>query len=171
MKRNALLILYPRRLLVSLAGNYENITLELPRLRPPWIVQTLSELSETQCKSRKHERVKEKFNYNGVSKEKQGTLPQAQWQINNIRECLSNGNLQDIVFEGDMFTWCNRRESSHTVRAHLDRACCNSCWAYLFQVARVHHENFACSDHAAVTVHMSEVTNLARVKKLIPVSL
>ncbi|KAL0301478.1 UNVERIFIED_CONTAM: hypothetical protein Sradi_6424600 [Sesamum radiatum] len=61
-----------------------------------------------------------------------------------------------------MFTWCNRRESSHTARAHSDRACCNSCWAYLFQVAKVHHENFACSDHAALTVHMSEVTNLAR---------
>ncbi|KAL0311531.1 UNVERIFIED_CONTAM: hypothetical protein Sangu_2447800, partial [Sesamum angustifolium] len=68
-------------------------------------------------------------------------------------------------FEGEMFTWCNRREASHTVRARSGRACCNSCWAYLFQLAKVPHENFACSDHAAVSVHMPEVTNLASVKK------
>ncbi|KAL0448855.1 UNVERIFIED_CONTAM: hypothetical protein Slati_1441900 [Sesamum latifolium] len=82
--------------------------------------------------------------------EKQGSLPRAQWQIRDFCECLSDCGLYDMGYEGDIFTWCNRREEPHMVRARLDRACYDTNWVDLFPRVNVFHEPLACLDHSAI---------------------
>ncbi|KAK4384558.1 hypothetical protein Sango_3048500 [Sesamum angolense] len=56
--------------------------------------------------------------------------------------------LKDLGFDGETFTWTNRREELHTVRACLDRACSDQRWADMFPQATIHPESVACSDHS-----------------------
>ncbi|KAL0360990.1 UNVERIFIED_CONTAM: putative mitochondrial protein [Sesamum radiatum] len=49
---------------------------------------------------------------------------QRQWRlINDFRNALDEVMLSDIGFQGDKYTWSNRREFPHTVLARLDRVC------------------------------------------------
>ncbi|KAL0417103.1 UNVERIFIED_CONTAM: hypothetical protein Slati_3542200, partial [Sesamum latifolium] len=82
--------------------------------------------------------------------EKQGVNLRAHWQISAFRECLSDCNLQDLGCSGSSYTWCNHRESPHTVRERLDRACSNEGWTALFPTAVIAHLHEACFDHAAL---------------------
>ncbi|KAL0378315.1 UNVERIFIED_CONTAM: hypothetical protein Sradi_3137000 [Sesamum radiatum] len=86
--------------------------------------------------------------------EKQGSLPRANWQIEDFRACLRDCGLIDLGFQGTIFTWSNHREFPNTVRARLDRAVSDSRWAHLFPTATVSHEEVGCSDHAAVWIHL-----------------
>ncbi|KAL0444003.1 UNVERIFIED_CONTAM: hypothetical protein Slati_2123000 [Sesamum latifolium] len=190
-------------------------------LGSPWTVRTLQELlklhqpgfiflSETKCKARRCERVKNLLNYNGVElpdrwrftgfygypevgnrklgwlllrklaqqsvrpwicagdfneileqHEKEGILPRALWQIGNFRECLGDCGLQDIRFEGNIFTWWNHRENPDTVRARLDRACSNSKGVEkMFPQAVVTHEEASCSDHSLIWIGLEGEVSL-----------
>ncbi|KAL0355426.1 UNVERIFIED_CONTAM: LINE-1 retrotransposable element O protein [Sesamum radiatum] len=84
--------------------------------------------------------------------EKQGTIPRAQWQMRDFKECLIDCDLYDLGFQGDMFTWCNNCEAPYTVRARLDRALGNHGWSLLFPHAVVFHDHVASSDHLAVWI-------------------
>ncbi|KAL0447658.1 UNVERIFIED_CONTAM: putative mitochondrial protein [Sesamum latifolium] len=101
------------------------------------------------------------FNEILAQNEKQGSLPRALWQINDFREYLRDCGLQDMGYEGDIFTWCNRRAEPHTFRARLDRACCDMKWADLFLKVRVFHEPIACSDHSAIWLSLDGNTRLS----------
>ncbi|KAL0433047.1 UNVERIFIED_CONTAM: hypothetical protein Slati_2639000 [Sesamum latifolium] len=94
--------------------------------------------------------------------EKQGSLPRANWQIEEFRACLRDCRLLDLGFEGNIFTWSNHREFPNTIRARLDRAVSDSRWAHLFPTATVSHEEVDCSDHAAVWVHLRPEHNCSR---------
>ncbi|KAL0300143.1 UNVERIFIED_CONTAM: hypothetical protein Scaly_3058200 [Sesamum calycinum] len=67
--------------------------------------------------------------------------------MRDFREYLDDYGLQDIGFEGKIFTLWNRREAPHIVRARLDRACNNLKWAEIFPQAIMSHEAVTCSDH------------------------
>ncbi|KAK4404287.1 hypothetical protein Sango_0797300 [Sesamum angolense] len=71
--------------------------------------------------------------------EKDRQQQQPIWQIENIWTCLSDCNFVDLGFEGDQFTWCNRREQPAIVSETLDRAICSSSWASIFPHCRVSH--------------------------------
>ncbi|KAL0433422.1 UNVERIFIED_CONTAM: hypothetical protein Slati_2676500 [Sesamum latifolium] len=88
--------------------------------------------------------------------EKQGNIPRAQWQMQGFRECLADCDLQDLGFKGDIFTWCNRRETPNTVWACLDRACGNQGWIDLFPKTTVTHEFVACSDHSVIRIGLED---------------
>ncbi|KAL0443870.1 UNVERIFIED_CONTAM: hypothetical protein Slati_2109700 [Sesamum latifolium] len=147
-------------------------------LGPPWIVHTLTEriklhqpglvfISETKCKARRCDRLKNMVNYNGVGldsveqHEKQGTIARAPWQIRDFRECLVDCGLQDLGYVGDTFTWCNNRVAPHTVRARLDRVCSNMAWADLFPHVSITHEAMVCSDHFILWVGLEGETGQA----------
>ncbi|KAL0443902.1 UNVERIFIED_CONTAM: hypothetical protein Slati_2112900 [Sesamum latifolium] len=49
------------------------------------------------------------FNEALDQQEKQGTLLQAQWRIRYFRSCLQDCGLQDLGFQGNLFTWCNHQ--------------------------------------------------------------
>ncbi|KAL0451816.1 UNVERIFIED_CONTAM: hypothetical protein Slati_1159700 [Sesamum latifolium] len=95
-------------------------------------------------------------NYNEILlvHEKEGVIPQAQGQIEEFRKCLEDCEMQDMGFKGFPLTWWNRREAPHTVKARLDRACCNPKWAVLFPEACVLYEQTAASDHLLVWVDL-----------------
>ncbi|KAL0434400.1 UNVERIFIED_CONTAM: hypothetical protein Slati_2774300 [Sesamum latifolium] len=82
--------------------------------------------------------------------EKAGLTSRAQWQITDFRRCLDEVGLQDMGFRGNLFTWCNGKEYPHTIRAWLDRACCNPNWSQFFPKAHVQHEELSSSDHSAI---------------------
>ncbi|KAL0399929.1 UNVERIFIED_CONTAM: hypothetical protein Sradi_2336200 [Sesamum radiatum] len=73
-----------------------------------------------------------------------------------FRECLRDCDMTDIGYKGDIFTWSNHRETPHTVRARLDRACCSPKWTCLFPFDKVMHEAVACSDHALLCINLSQ---------------
>ncbi|KAK4389704.1 hypothetical protein Sango_2307400 [Sesamum angolense] len=116
----------------------------------PWTVQVLNKLirlhnpalvflSETKCKKRKYEILKEKLNLFGVNIDSQGKgggdlneiltpdekigAPRPHRQIEEFRACLVDCQLIDLGFSGPKFTWCYQREALNIVRVHLDRAC------------------------------------------------
>ncbi|KAL0318266.1 UNVERIFIED_CONTAM: hypothetical protein Scaly_2848000 [Sesamum calycinum] len=64
------------------------------------------------------------FNKVLFQQEKTG-IAKPEWQICDFRNALQQSNLLDISYEGSKFTWWNRKEHPHTVRAYLDRACGN----------------------------------------------
>ncbi|KAL0451434.1 UNVERIFIED_CONTAM: hypothetical protein Slati_1121500 [Sesamum latifolium] len=133
-------------------------------------------LSEIKCKARRGDNIKSLVNYNGVGVDSMGKSGGllflwrkdvelwlqsfSSYHIDvtvKSDECPDRwhftgfyGYPEDIGFEGIIFTWCNRKEEPHTVRARLDRVCSNSRRANLFSKAKVHHEAVSCSDHSVV---------------------
>ncbi|KAL0449289.1 UNVERIFIED_CONTAM: hypothetical protein Slati_1485300 [Sesamum latifolium] len=86
--------------------------------------------------------------------EKDGLAPRAQWQINDFRQCFNECGLYDMGYKGNCFTWCKGREAPHTVRAHLDCACCSTRWTNVFPKAQAQHEVTSGSDHSALWVDL-----------------
>ncbi|KAL0454802.1 UNVERIFIED_CONTAM: hypothetical protein Slati_0819400 [Sesamum latifolium] len=72
--------------------------------------------------------------------------------MRDFRKYLDDCGFQDMGFSGEKFTWCNQRIAPHTVRARLDRACCNSRAMELFPLASVSAEAVSCSDHYPIWV-------------------
>ncbi|KAL0319628.1 UNVERIFIED_CONTAM: hypothetical protein Sradi_5224300 [Sesamum radiatum] len=94
----------------------------------------------------------EDFNKMLEQHEKQGNIPRAQWQMRDFRECLIDCDLYDLGFQGDMFTWCNKREAPYIVRARLNRALGNHEWSVLFPQVVVFHDHVDSSDHSAIWI-------------------
>jgi hypothetical protein len=72
-----------------------------------------------------------------------------------FRNALNSCNLEDLGYEGDIFTW--RRGK---IRERLDRAVCDPRWAAMFPMAAVVNEDFGKSDHRPVLVDTERVLGL-----------
>ncbi|KAL0378750.1 UNVERIFIED_CONTAM: hypothetical protein Sradi_3180500 [Sesamum radiatum] len=105
------------------------------------------------------------FNEVLAQHEKQGSLPRAHWQMRDFRKCLDDCGFQDMGLTGEKFTWCNQRIAPHTVRARLDRACCNSRALELFPLASVSAEAVSCSDHYPIWVGLEGEISRAPIRK------
>ncbi|KAL0450879.1 UNVERIFIED_CONTAM: hypothetical protein Slati_1644300 [Sesamum latifolium] len=86
--------------------------------------------------------------------EKEGGSVRAEWQIRNFRKCLSDCELQDLGFQGPIFTWCNNHREPNTVRERLDRACSSLSWSHLFPASKVNHVSSPYSDHAPLVIEL-----------------
>ncbi|KAL0355536.1 UNVERIFIED_CONTAM: hypothetical protein Sradi_4000500 [Sesamum radiatum] len=86
--------------------------------------------------------------------EKYGGNRRAQWQIEDFRQCLSDCELHDLGFNGEVFTWCNKREEPNTIRARLNRACCSISWSDLFPTTRVVQGSSTTSDHGFLWIEL-----------------
>ncbi|KAL0399895.1 UNVERIFIED_CONTAM: hypothetical protein Sradi_2332800 [Sesamum radiatum] len=91
------------------------------------------------------------FNEILIQHEKTGGI-RLEWQIKNFRTALQRCGLADMGFEGPKFTWWNRMEHPHTVRARLDRACGNGQWLALVPETRIMHLPLIHSDHRPLLV-------------------
>ena len=69
--------------------------------------------------------------------------------MREFRECLMDCGLEDLGYNGDMFTW--RRGE---IRERLDRAVCNLAWANKFPRAAVINEEHVHSDHRPIVLDM-----------------
>src|SRR3954462_12553179 len=67
--------------------------------------------------------------------------------MQNLRDCLDDCGMHEIMFVGDEFTW-----SRGEIKERLDRAVCNDNWATLCPYAAVLHEHHTHSDHRPILV-------------------
>lgn len=79
--------------------------------------------------------------------EKKGGPSRATGLMDNFRVALSDCNLRDLGFRGDIFTWCNRRPGLTRVFERLDRFLGNDAFHDLFPHFQVLNLDWQCSDH------------------------
>jgi hypothetical protein len=93
------------------------------------------------------------FNEILYSFEKQGGVPKPQAQMDKFRDALDYSNLQDLGFEGDMFTWRNNNwRAEGYIRERLDRAVASPAWRIHFSDFKVKNGDPEHSDHRPVVV-------------------
>ena len=68
--------------------------------------------------------------------------------MQSFRDALSDCNLEDMGYIGDIFTWRRGR-----ICERLDRAVCVPRWAILFPLAAVVNEDFGKSDHRPFVIN------------------
>jgi hypothetical protein len=91
------------------------------------------------------------FNEILYSFEKQGGLPKPQIQMERFRDALNFCNLNDLGFEGDVFTWRNNNyRVDGFIRERLDRAVANPEWCARFPNYKVVNGCPEHSDHRPV---------------------
>ncbi|KAL0307377.1 UNVERIFIED_CONTAM: putative mitochondrial protein [Sesamum calycinum] len=66
--------------------------------------------------------------------------------------------LHGMDYSGNQLTWCNGRETPHTVRGRLDRACCTVNWSLLCPKSHVQHDILAKSDHLVLWISLEQST-------------
>lgn len=49
--------------------------------------------------------------------------------MNNFRESMKKGELHDLPYRGDLFTWSNHHTSKTFTKERLDRALVNTYWS------------------------------------------
>ncbi|KAF5447235.1 hypothetical protein F2P56_032803 [Juglans regia] len=64
-----------------------------------------------------------------------------------FREVLEKGNLTDLGWKGEKFTWCNRHEDESFIKERLDRVVANPEWRAIYNDFRVETLPAVCSDH------------------------
>jgi hypothetical protein len=75
-----------------------------------------------------------------------------------FRDTLIDCNLEDMGYEGDIFTW--RRG---LIRERLDREVCDPRWSAMFPLAGVVHEDFGKSDHRPILIDTERLIRLRRI--------
>jgi hypothetical protein len=70
--------------------------------------------------------------------------------IERFRNTISRCNLQDLGYKGDIFTWTNRQEDHHHIRARLDRFLASEGWNNAFPAHQNHHLMRYGSDHCPI---------------------
>jgi hypothetical protein len=97
------------------------------------------------------------FNEILYSAEKEGGAMRPQRCMQGFRDALNVCYLEDMGYEGEIFTW--RRGQ---IRERLDRDVCNSRWAAMFPLAGVVNENFDKSDHRPILVDTKRYASMQR---------
>ncbi|KAF4402657.1 hypothetical protein G4B88_012442 [Cannabis sativa] len=82
--------------------------------------------------------------------------------IDALVQCPDKCSLADMGFEGQCFTWINKRQGAAHVQERLDRFCCNQEWHNLFPSGSVITGDFIHSDHRPV---VATLENVVRVQK------
>ena len=77
--------------------------------------------------------------YNEIlsSNEKQGGVPKPLNHMEAFRATLLNCGLEDLSFQGNIFTWNNGRHGNAFVQERLDRACATMEWKEIYSEMRV----------------------------------
>jgi hypothetical protein len=85
--------------------------------------------------------------------EKEGGLLRPQAQMDRFREAMVDCELQDLGFEGDVYTWRNNnRRAQGYVRERLDRALANMEWRAHFATVHVLNGDPRHSDHRPIII-------------------
>ena len=93
------------------------------------------------------------FNEILFSHEKQGGAPPIQASTDRFRNALIDCGLEDLGFEGDVFTWRNQNHRrKNYIRERLDRAVGSQAWKALFPLFRVTNGMPRHSDHRPIIV-------------------
>ncbi|KAF4366593.1 hypothetical protein F8388_004257 [Cannabis sativa] len=74
-------------------------------------------------------------------------------------------SLADLGFEGQCFTWINKRNGGAQVQERLDRYFCNQRWHELFPSVKVLNGDFLHSDHRPIVATLENVTRRRKYDK------
>jgi hypothetical protein len=85
------------------------------------------------------------FNEIAFSHEKEGGNPRPPSFMQAFREVMTDCNLEDFGFSGEVFTW-----KRGTIRERLDRALANGAWNSMHPGAGVQHLGYIRSDHQPI---------------------
>lgn len=91
--------------------------------------------------------------------EKWGGRDQSKNQIKTFRDMLANYALSDLEYSGDLFTWCNNRESLNRIMERLDRFLTNPQWEVLYPNGGVVLGHAAYSDHCPIWLDTNTSAN------------
>lgn len=75
---------------------------------------------------------------------------------------LSDCGLRDLGYQGDVFTWCNRRPESERIFERLDRYAGNEEFHCLFPHFQVSNLDWACFDHRPIDLSLELVSRVLR---------
>ncbi|XP_042951290.1 uncharacterized protein LOC122285342 [Carya illinoinensis] len=87
--------------------------------------------------------------------EKSGGRDKPERQMKAFRDVIDECHLQDLGFNGNPFTWCNRRERAHCISERLDRFLSNLKWHSFYPMASVIHGVIAYSDHVPIMLKLT----------------
>jgi ribonuclease HI len=74
--------------------------------------------------------------------------------INLFRDTLQNYNLSDLGYVGDPYTWCNKQDGEHNIKARLDRCVATPDWLFSFPSASVTNLVRYASDHMPILLRL-----------------
>ncbi|PNY16050.1 ribonuclease H, partial [Trifolium pratense] len=84
---------------------------------------------------------------------------------NLFRATLNLCDLQDLGHKGDIYTWTNRQQNHHLIKARLDRFLANSEWKTMFPNFCNTHLLRYKSDHAPILLDFNTVAGLVTKQK------
>jgi hypothetical protein len=87
------------------------------------------------------------FNEILCGSEKEGGNLRPQRCMQAFRDVLTDCNLDDLGYVGEIFTWRRGR-----MRERLDRAVCNPVWSSKFPMASLINEDYSKSDHRPISL-------------------
>ncbi|XP_042954684.1 uncharacterized protein LOC122291103 [Carya illinoinensis] len=97
--------------------------------------------------------------------EKSGGRDKPDRQMKASRDVIDECHLYDLGFNGNPFTWCNRREMDHCISERLDRFLSNLKWHSYYPMASVTHGVIAYSDHVPIILKLTvEIEKIPRKK-------
>ena len=97
--------------------------------------------------------------------EKMDKALRAESQMASFREVLEFHSLWDLGFQGQWYTWDNRRLGLENIKERLDRAVANPEWTNIFSEAGVQHLFTSASDHCPILLHLFTSILLPRRKR------
>ncbi|CAL1388085.1 unnamed protein product [Linum trigynum] len=90
------------------------------------------------------------FNTTLLASEKDGGREWSVAPAASLRDFVHDLGLHDPGFQGDQFTWTNKRMGATCIRERLDRALCSQAWMDAFPETLVKHFTDQGSDHRAL---------------------
>ncbi|XP_042962692.1 uncharacterized protein LOC122296963 [Carya illinoinensis] len=95
------------------------------------------------------------FNEILTADEKWGGKVRPDGQMELFREVMSEGDLHDLGWRGDKYTWSNSHADSTFTKKRLDRAVANPKWMDIYSEAWVEVLVARTSDHKPLLVHLN----------------
>ncbi|KAK9748879.1 hypothetical protein RND81_02G087500 [Saponaria officinalis] len=92
------------------------------------------------------------FNEILCESEKEGGAIKNERQMDAFLSALDDCALNDMGFQGNVFTWQRGMGDGTLIRERLDRAVATVCWRGLFPNAEVRHFPIYSSDHCAILI-------------------
>ncbi|KAF4347816.1 hypothetical protein G4B88_012929 [Cannabis sativa] len=94
--------------------------------------------------------------------EKKGGSDRSMSAMTEFQNALDRCSLADLGFEGQCFTWLNKRQGGAHVQERLDRYFCNQRWHDLFPFVKVLNGDFLNSDHRPIVATLENVSRRQR---------
>ena len=113
-------------------------------------------LRDLHAQSRLPWRVNGDFNEILFSSEKDGGAPRHQSRLQAFQDALSDCSLEDLGYEGDIFTWFHGG-----LRERLDRAVTNAGWMQLHPLAGLCNLELGNSDHRPICLDTYHLAGIA----------